>query len=69
MWIDGNHTYEFAKDDCERYWPLVKPGGILCGHDYCNVPPTCEVKRAVDEFMPFGLVTFPNVSSCWLIRK
>jgi hypothetical protein len=72
VWIDGNHTYEFVKDDCERYWPLIKDGGILCGHDYCNALPTCEVKRAVDEFadtLGLPLVRFPDVSSCWLIQK
>jgi hypothetical protein len=73
VWIDGNHTYEFVRDDIEAYWPKIKPGGILCGHDYCNAPPTCEVKRAVDEFAArlgqYPLVLFPDVSSCWLIRK
>jgi len=36
VFIDANHTYEGVKRDIENYLPLVKPGGILCGHDYCN---------------------------------
>jgi hypothetical protein len=74
VFIDGNHTYDFVKDDCERYWPLIRSGGKMCGHDYCNAPPTCEVKRAVDEFYSnHGIVamfqTFDDVSSCWIIHK
>jgi Methyltransferase domain len=69
VWIDGNHRYEWVKSDMELYWPKLKEGGILCGHDYCNVPPTCEVKKAVDQFCdPNNVSLFPD-SSCWMIRK
>ncbi len=34
VFIDADHSYEAVKDDF-RYWlPKVKPGGLLCGHDY-----------------------------------
>lgn len=50
--IDADHSYEGCKSDLEAYWPKVKPGGILSGHDYANddwkFGPM--VKRAVDEF-------------------
>jgi hypothetical protein len=28
------HDYCGVKADIEAYWPIVKPGGIISGHDY-----------------------------------
>lgn len=33
-YIDARHDYCGAWEDIEMYWPLVKPGGIMAGHDY-----------------------------------
>ena len=33
IYIDGNHDYEFVRDDLKNYFPLVKLGGIVAGHD------------------------------------
>lgn len=32
--IDGNHSYPQVKRDFEHYWPKLKRGGFLLGHDY-----------------------------------
>jgi hypothetical protein len=72
VWVDGNHVYEFVLDDLKTYWPKIKAGGVLCGHDYTNAPPTCEVKKAVDEFASVHgvqVITRPDKDSCWTIRK
>ena len=34
VYIDADHTYEGVRDDLEAWWPKVKPGGVLGGHDY-----------------------------------
>lgn len=34
VYIDGNHSYDFVKQDIQLWWPKLKRGGILCGHDY-----------------------------------
>jgi hypothetical protein len=34
VYVDGNHHYEYALQDMEDWWKLLKPGGILAGHDY-----------------------------------
>ena len=48
VFIDGDHTYEAVKADLDAWWPKVKPGGWLCGHDYgLN---EFGVERAVDEW-------------------
>jgi hypothetical protein len=45
--IDGNHIYEYVKEDIELYLPKVKKGGLLGGHDYGhNVG---GVKEAVND--------------------
>ena len=33
VYIDGNHTYKFVKKDIELYYPKVKYGGVIGGHD------------------------------------
>lgn len=48
VYIDGNHEYEFVKKDNETWYPKVKKGGLIGGHDYINDFP--GVIRAVDEF-------------------
>lgn len=48
VYIDGNHEYEYVKKDLSNYYPMVKAGGILAGHDYTGSWP--GVAKAVDEF-------------------
>lgn len=36
--IDGDHTREGYKADLERFWPLVKPGGLILSHDITPEP-------------------------------
>jgi hypothetical protein len=33
VYIDGNHSYEFALKDIKNYWKKVRKGGILAGDD------------------------------------
>ncbi len=52
-YIDAQHHYEAVVEDIELWWPKVKSGGILAGHDYLDgiVDGTdFGVKRAVDGF-------------------
>ena len=55
VYIDGNHAYEFVRDDVASWWPKVKPGGILAGHDWGGEWKR-NVRRAVLEHAcPLGL--------------
>lgn len=37
VYIDANHTYESVVDDINLWYPKVKSGGILAGHDYLGL--------------------------------
>lgn len=46
VYIDANHAYEFVKEDIELWYPKVKSGGYVMGHDYLlmnwDTPPFAE---------------------------
>lgn len=44
--IDGCHAYEYVVSDTKNVIPVVRPGGLLIWHDYCNHE---GVARGVDE--------------------
>lgn len=37
VYIDANHAYEYVAQDIRLWYPKVKPGGYLCGHDYIDI--------------------------------
>lgn len=46
VFIDASHDYQSVKDDIEAWYPKVRQGGVISGHDY---PDWEGVKKAVDE--------------------
>jgi predicted O-methyltransferase YrrM len=59
VYIDGDHSYEGAKRDIELYWPKIKEGGILAGHDFDNE----NVAKAVKDYFEGrdNMITFTGV--------
>ncbi len=54
VFIDGNHLYENVVADITAWWPKVRRGGLMTGHDYAvygDATGKWGVKRAVDEFV------------------
>jgi SAM-dependent methyltransferase len=47
VFLDADHRREFVLADIAAWWPKLKPGGVLCGHDYTRHLP--GVIAAVDE--------------------
>lgn len=66
VFIDAGHDYENALADIRDWWPLVREGGILCGHDYQHTFP--GVMRAVAKAFPLIRVAVcPD--SVWVVQK
>jgi Methyltransferase domain len=55
IYIDGNHQYEFVKQDLEMYLPKIKTEGLIAGDDYGS-PGWWQdgVTKAVDEAVQAG---------------
>jgi len=63
LFLDGDHTYEVVKKELELWYPKVKIGGTIGGHDYSQ---PCGVKQAVDEFFSTQIT---REGSSWLKTK
>lgn len=51
VFLDGDHSEEAVRKDISLYRPLLRPGGMLAGHDYKNgIWP--GVEKAVDALVP-----------------
>lgn len=55
VYLDARHDYASVKEDIDLWFPKVKPGGIVSGHDYVTQDKIANtvfgVKAAVDEFV------------------
>jgi hypothetical protein len=69
VYIDGNHAYDFVKKDIELYYPKVKAGGIIGGHDIEGNANGEDVRRAVFEFAEKNNLTVHVNKPDWWIRK
>lgn len=47
VFIDGLHTYDQVLKDCQNYYPKIKKGGFIIGHDFSRIQ---GVNKAVREF-------------------
>lgn len=47
VYIDANHRYDYVKADINAYFPKVRVGGVLGGHDFGGVWKGCT--KAVKE--------------------
>lgn len=76
VYIDADHSFEAVKADLEAWWPLVKPNGIMGGHDYKagRRSKPCGVIPAVIAFVEkYGLQSSfhctPEPASSWFVVK
>jgi len=63
VYIDGDHSYKSVKQDIQLYYPIVKKGGLIGGHDY--TPYYATVMNAVDEFAGESRIELHTVFPDW----
>jgi len=61
VWLDGSHTYEDVYADLESWWPLVRPGGEIGGHDLTSF---AGVQKAVAVWSKQHGVGYKELPSC-----
>ncbi len=61
VYIDAKHTYEAVKEDITAWYPKVKIGGIISGHDFQDSHP--GVKQAILEIL--GLPELLGKDTSW----
>lgn len=68
VFIDAAHSFDAVSRDLAAWWPKLRPGGLIAGHDYTHGP---EVKAAVDAFVAaHGLdPAFRPSRNSWMIYK
>jgi hypothetical protein len=77
IYIDANHRYEECLRDLSLWYPKVKEGGIMSGHDYLDGHLSCGmfgVKSAVNEFVAklggfIGLYVTQESFPSWFFTK
>jgi predicted O-methyltransferase YrrM len=67
VYIDGNHSYRFVKHDIEEYYPKVRKGGIIGGHDFDASH--MGVAKAVFEFKSKDNINLYGKGIDWWIEK
>jgi len=65
VFIDACHTYECVKEDILAWYPKVKVGGYISGHDYSW---SDDVRRAVTETLS-NLGKIDETEGCFVMKK
>lgn len=76
VYLDADHSFTGCSSDIDYWFPKVREGGILAGHDYCNGNPAKghvygviqAVAQLVDEYQLDLFVTSDPYPS-WMIVK
>jgi hypothetical protein len=72
VYIDANHSYDAVSKDVRAWWPKIRVGGVLCGHDWADLwGDGVSVEKAVmDWATPLGLsVTLDSGNNWYVWRK
>ena len=65
-YIDASHTEEHVYEDLVSWWPKIKKGGTLCGHDFLFP----EIPLALDRFSKeMNLTVWPCGADWWIDKE
>lgn len=65
-YIDGNHEREHVLTDITLYWPKVKEGGLLCGHDFQPRRKPSVLEAVADFINDNDLLLHAHKSDWWI---
>lgn len=66
VFIDAEHDYDNVKRDILAWEPLIKEGGIICGHDYASREK--GVIKAVNEIYGVDNIEVIRPGSVWVVE-
>jgi len=66
VYIDANHSYQEVFNDLNYWFPKVRSGGIIAGHDVFNLP---DVLNAVKTWCEINKVIFTIKLPDWYFVK
>lgn len=71
VYIDGNHQEEFVIEDIANYYPLIREGGVIGGHDFYNgfQREHDGVVNAVTSFVSESTLKLRTEMPDWWIEK
>jgi hypothetical protein len=52
VYIDADHNFDSVKSDILAWWPKVRDGGLLCGHDFMD---GCFDRCAFGDYFHYGV--------------
>jgi len=68
VYIDSEHSYPAVLQEVRQWYPKVKKGGILSGHDFTDTTP--QVKNAVIDFCRENRIPqLKNQNEDWWLTK
>ncbi len=66
VFVDGAHSYEYVKNDSEKGWRMLRPGGVMAWHD-C-VPNHRDVVKYLKE-SPYDVKMIGGTALAFAVKK
>lgn len=67
--IDAGHDFNSAWADINRAWRILRPGGVIFGHDYFTAADNRGVRRAVNLFAKINGLKVQIDGQHWVIHS
>lgn len=67
--IDAGHDFNSAWADINRAWRILRPGGVIFGHDYFTAADNRGVRRAVNLFAKINGLKVQTDGQHWVIHS